>query len=82
MTGKTDATRHVDFTDQSMMNREGWICGRNGELLMWIPPLHRIGLHHSANIWLAGEHETRLDLSSFVHGQRWSTCIDVKGLPS
>ena len=73
---------HVDIADHSMINNDGWICGRNEELLMWIPPLHRIGLHHPSNIWVAGQHETRLDLSTFVHGQMWSTCINVNRPPS
>src|SRR6266702_1584577 len=40
-TGNTETTRHVDFTDHSVINEEGWICGSEGELLMWIPPPHR-----------------------------------------
>jgi hypothetical protein len=75
MTGNMETTRHVDFTDQSVINDEGWICGKNGELLVWIPPLHRVGLHCPSNVWVAGAHETRMDLSTFVHGQRWTTCI-------
>ena len=76
-TGNTETTRHINFTDHSVINDEGWICGRNGELLMWIPPLHRVGLHRPNNVWVAGEHETRMDLSTFVHGQRWATCIET-----
>ena len=80
--GDMKTTGHVNITDHCMINDDGWVCGRNGELLMWIPPLNRIGLHHPANIWLAGKCETVLDLSTFVHGQRWSACIDVNGLPT
>ena len=39
--GKTETTNSVDFTDRSMINDEGWICGIKGELLMWIPSIHR-----------------------------------------
>ena len=67
-TGGTETTGQVDFTDQSTMNDEGWICGSNNELLMWIPPLHRTGLHRPSNVWVAAKHETRLDLSTFKHG--------------
>lgn len=75
--GNTETTRHVDFTDHSVVNKEGWICGRNGELLIWIPETHRANLHHPSNIWVAGKNETRLDLSTFVHGRRWASCISA-----
>ena len=74
MTGNTEVTRHVGFTDHSVINSEGWICGSKGELLMWIPRIHRAHLHRPSNIWVAGKHETRIDLSTFVHGQSWTTC--------
>src|SRR6266702_625637 len=66
----------VNFTDQSVINSDGWICGNKRELLMWIPPMHRAHLHRPRNIWVAGEYETRLDLSNFVHGCSWMSCID------
>ncbi len=66
----------VNFTDQSVINDDGWICGNRRELLMWIPPVHRAHLHRPRNIWVAGEYETRLDLSNFVHGPSWMSCID------
>ncbi|KAH9055444.1 hypothetical protein EDB87DRAFT_1640882 [Lactarius vividus] len=78
MTRNSEPTSHVDFTNHSIIDEEGWICGSGGELLMWIPQTHRAHLHRPSNIWVAGEHETRLDLSTFVHGQRWATCsIDI-----
>jgi WD40 repeat protein len=79
MTGGTEMTAsgQVDFTNQSKINDEGWICGSNNELLMWIPPLHRTGLQRPGNIWVSSEHETCLDLSTFVHGHSWSTCINT-----
>ncbi|KAH9051944.1 hypothetical protein EDB87DRAFT_1660801 [Lactarius vividus] len=76
-TGGTETTEQVAFTNQSKINDEGWICGHNDELLMWIPPLHRDNLHRPSSIWVAGGHETRLDLSTFVHGHGWSTCINT-----
>src|SRR6266702_5045764 len=76
-TGNTETTRHVDFTDHSVINEEGWICGSEGELLMWIPPPHRAHLHRPSNIWVAGEHETRIDFSTFVHDRSWTTCINT-----
>ncbi len=77
MKGEKETTGQVDFTDQSKINDEGWICGSNDELLMWIPPLHRDNLHRPSSIWVTGGHQTRLDLSTFVHGHNWSTCINT-----
>ena len=75
--GQTETSGQVDFTDHSKMNDEGWICGSNGELLMWIPPLHRTGLYRPGNVWVLAEHATHLDLSKFKHGNSWSTCINT-----
>src|SRR6266702_1833751 len=75
-TGNIVTTRHADFTDNSVISDEGWICGSNGELLMWIPLIHRAHLHCPSNIWVAGEYETRIDLSTSVHGRSWTTCIN------
>ena len=77
LTRKTETKKDIDFTDDSQVNAEGWICGKNGELLMWILPTHRECLHYPSTIWWAScEHQTRLDLSNFVHGHSWATCID------
>ncbi len=76
-TGHTETTRHVYFTDHSVINEEGWICGSRGELLMWIPLPHRAHLHRPSNIWVTGEYETRIDLSTFMHGHSWATCINA-----
>ena len=66
----------VDFTDQSIVNSDGWICGPIGELLVYIPLIHRTSLHRPSNVWISGAHPTSLDLSSFVHGQNWAACLN------
>ncbi len=76
-TRNIESIRHVDFNDHSVINDEGWICGSNGELLMWIPLIHREGLHRPSNIWVACENQIRMDLSTFVHGQSWATCVNT-----
>ena len=76
-TGNTVTAEHPDFTDNSIINDEGWICGSDGELLVWIPLIHRAHLHRPSNVWVAGEYETRMDLSTFVHGRSWTTCFDT-----
>jgi WD40 repeat protein len=75
--GKTETTNDVAFTDHSVINNEGWICGSNGELLMWIPSVHREFLHRPRTIWISGKRVTILNLSNFVHGRSWATCIDT-----
>ena len=77
MTGNTVTTRQVDFTDNSIINDEGWICGGNGELLVWIPLIHRGHLHRPSNVWVAGQYETCMNLSTFEHGHSWISCINV-----
>ena len=72
----TERTILSNAMDQSKLESEGWITGDEGALVIWIPQIHRSSLHRPANIWVAGPHETRLDLSRFVHGRNWVTCID------
>jgi len=72
----TETKNDVGFPDHSVVDREGWMRGSKGELLMWIPPIHREHLHHSSTIWISGEHETRVNLSNFEHGHSWVTCIN------
>jgi len=76
--GKTESTNDVDFTDDFIVDDEGWICGSKGELLMWIPSVHREYLQGPSTIWIFGKCGTSLNLSSFVHGRRWATCINTR----
>jgi hypothetical protein len=32
--------------------------------------------HRRSTVWIEGQHETRLDLSKFVHGTNWATVHD------
>jgi WD40 repeat protein len=75
--GKTETTNDVDFTDYSTVNDAGWICGSKGELLIWIPSAHRDYLYRPSTIWISDKRGTKLDLSKFVHGCSWATCINT-----
>ena len=75
--GATERTILSDSMDQSKIDHDGWICGDEGALVVWIPQIHQSSLHRPANIWVAGPHETWLDLSRFVHGLNWATCKDA-----
>jgi len=76
--GRTETTNDVDFTDHFTINDEGWICGGKGELLMWIPSVHREYLQPPSTIWISGKRGTFLNLSNFVHGRSWATCINTR----
>ncbi|KAN0116465.1 hypothetical protein V8E52_005846 [Russula decolorans] len=75
--GKTGTANDVDFTDHGVINEEGWICGSQGELLMWIPSVDRDCLHRPSTIWVSGKRGTILNVSNFVHGRSWATCINT-----
>jgi WD40 repeat protein len=63
----------VDFMNKFLINNDGWMCGPEGELLLWIPQIHRPYFHRSNTIWIAGRYETWLDLANFVHESNWVT---------
>lgn len=73
-TGEIETRNDVDFTDRKVINEKGWICGSNGELLMWIPSVHREHLRYPSTVWVSGNRETVLNLSNFVHGHNWVHC--------
>ncbi|KAI0037655.1 WD40 repeat-like protein, partial [Auriscalpium vulgare] len=67
------------FTDQSIINQDGWVTCGSSSLLLWIPPLHRVDLHRPRNVWIHGlKHDTVLDLQKFVHGRDWAQCFVEK----
>ena len=55
--------------------RDGWMLGRDDEVLFWVPLEHRrvLCLPHVEMIW---DRPTKLDLSKFRHGSKWAECID------
>ena len=63
----TETTRRVDFTDHSIINNEGRICGSKGE---WIPPIHR-------SVFIAQDCRRICDLFTFLHRRSWATCINT-----
>ena len=77
--GKTEPADDVDLTEHFVINDEGWVCGSKGELLLWIPSVHREYLHRRSTIWISGPYGKRgtiLNLSNFVHGRDWPSCIN------
>ena len=44
----------MGFTDQSTIDKDGWIKGGGGELLFWVPEAHRAALHRPSTVWAVG----------------------------
>ena len=68
--------RYELFTQDT---RDGWMVGEDNELLFWVPSEHRqvLCLPHTDMIW---ERPTKVDLSHFKFGTKWTECIDQKWL--
>ena len=56
--------------------RDGWMLGQDDDLLFWVPLEHRrvLCLPHVETIW---DKPTKLGLSSFRYGRKWTECIDL-----
>jgi len=54
---------------------DGWVVGQDHELLFWVPLEHRevLCLPHVEMIW---GRPTKVDLSRFRYGSKWTECID------
>ncbi|KIJ55996.1 hypothetical protein M422DRAFT_78458, partial [Sphaerobolus stellatus SS14] len=73
-------TGHVSlwsfFTDQATIHQDGWVYGTNGELLLWVPPLHRLCLYPLCLHWLSalkviGSYEAHIELTHTLWGMEW-----------
>lgn len=60
------------FTDSSRLGSKGWVVGEQGEMLFWVPPLHRASICRPNTVCVIGANVTRPDLSHFVHGTKWN----------
>ncbi|GJJ10628.1 hypothetical protein Clacol_004855 [Clathrus columnatus] len=57
------------------LHSDGWVITPNGELLFWVPQDYHERLHIPRLKYIIGKKPTELDLSSFSHGQSWTSCI-------
>jgi WD40 repeat protein len=71
--GRTDDSGKIYFMDKVPIDGDGCMCGDVGELLLWIPQVHRPFVYRPNTVWIAGKHYTELDFSNFVHGLNWAT---------
>ncbi|KAF7363054.1 WD40 repeat-like protein [Mycena venus] len=58
---------------------DGWILNAQSQLMLWIPPWLRDGLHlPQTSLVISASGTTRLDFTQFVHGKSWEECMDPK----
>ncbi|EJC98379.1 WD40 repeat-like protein [Fomitiporia mediterranea MF3/22] len=63
--------------DWTLDDDDGWIRGREGEFLLWIPPDIRPTLLRARNTAvLSCSFSTRLDFSNAANGERWQECFE------
>ena len=55
--------------------KDGWVVGQDRELLFWVPVKHREDLC-LPHVEMIGERPTKVDLSRFRYGSKWTECID------
>ena len=55
--------------------KDGWMVGQDDELLFWVPLEHREDLC-PPHIGMFGGRPTKVDLSRFRCGSKWTECID------
>jgi WD40 repeat protein len=73
--------RPAEFSDNAGY-RNGWIVKSRRELeekeclLLWVPPWCRSGIWWPRNTVVISEVSMKLDLRTFVHGERWFECYD------
>jgi len=48
--------------------------GPDGEIIIWIPPAYRSSVLLPPCTLLIGQSRVTIDLSYFVHGQKWTMC--------
>lgn len=59
----------------AQLHEDGWLRGRRGETLLWIPPAYRPGFCGHSCCAVLGMSAVMVDLREFVHGNAWSSSI-------
>lgn len=62
-----------EFRDDDEL-ADGWVRGREGELLFWVPWWNREGLYRPRNTVVIGKGANKLNFTRFVHGEDWYKC--------
>ncbi|KAF9060602.1 WD40-repeat-containing domain protein [Rhodocollybia butyracea] len=54
---------------------DGWLCGSDSSLFLWIPPEYRAGLTvPHLQVIISQAHKSSINLQTFVHGTSWTQC--------
>jgi WD40 repeat protein len=60
------------ISDDSVLDRNGWMRTPSGELLFWVPLMNRDGLFRRNTRLIIGAKPTRITLHQFVCGAEWT----------
>ena len=73
-TWSTEQIQPTLFTNESVIDDDGWFEGGKGELLFWVPIQHRLSLHRPSNTRIIGPNETRINFTNARWGNTWIEC--------
>ena len=61
------------FDSHWALSDDGWVRqgGKEGELLFYVPLIHRVGFRQPTIARVIGREHTEVDMSHFVHGDEW-----------
>ncbi|KAG6328275.1 hypothetical protein ID866_10814, partial [Astraeus odoratus] len=72
--GGIDCDAVKDLRDMVKLNKDGWIMGPNGKLLLWVPGHYHAFIYSPRNSLVIPRGHVELDLSMMVHGYEWNNC--------
>jgi len=55
-------------------NNEGWVSGKDGKLVLWVPAEWRTGFWTTHTVRILGAPAVKVDLSRSAHGTEWAKC--------
>ncbi|KAI6005453.1 hypothetical protein EDD15DRAFT_639120, partial [Pisolithus albus] len=65
-----------DWRELVQMERDGWIVGPEGRLLLWVPVTCRASLRSLRSLVIPRS-DMDLDLSDMAHGDAWQHCFQT-----
>jgi hypothetical protein len=51
---RTEDIEKTHFMNKFLIDSDGWMCGEEGELLLWIPQVHQPFLYRPNTLRIAG----------------------------
>ena len=60
--------------DDQVPDTNGWVKGENGELVFWVPRMHRHSFYAPRNVIVIGRHVTGINYSRIRLGKDWKNC--------